>query len=547
MVADRDERSIGEETAERYVHALDEVSALGDLRDRSIFVGPYRRLFTAQCISSFGDWLGFLAVVSLAGAATKSNKDVAVGVVLSARLIPGFFFGAFATSVLDRWDRKRLLVVCDIGRGLTFAVLPFVHTVYGLFLASVLLELLTLMWTPAKEASVPNLVSADKLAAANSASLASAYGTILPAVLFYPALTFVSGLLGHVHGVQYLKAHRDTFAVYLDVLTFFLSAFLISRLPLPRKTDAEKADVAAATPKTMWHDAREGWRYIRRTYRVRAVILGFCTGLIGGGMVVPLGITYSETVLHAGTTGYGLLEMALGIGVAGGVMVVSVWQRRVSHTWAFGWSVAGAGAALLVAASLARLGLVMLAIGVFGACVGSVYVLGFTILGSSTSDEIRGRIFGMFYTLVRLCLLLAFTLAPLFSGLLNGLSDHLTRTVGGRTLHHEIGNATFHVSLPGTRLTLWLGGLIIVAASWVARRDLDRGAAAEERAAAPAADDAESTAPAVTGGASDAAPDGMTHGGGSAAPPDATKGGGEVEVGTPDAPSSGVDPAATAG
>ena len=77
MVADRDERSIGEETAERYVHALDEVSALGDLRDRSIFVGPYRRLFTAQCISSFGDWLGFLAVVSLAGAATKSNKDVA--------------------------------------------------------------------------------------------------------------------------------------------------------------------------------------------------------------------------------------------------------------------------------------------------------------------------------------------------------------------------------------------------------------------------------------------------------------------------------------
>jgi len=545
MVADRDERSIGEETAERYVHALDEVSALGDLRDRSIFVGPYRRLFTAQCISSFGDWLGFLAVVSLAGAATKSNKDVAVGVVLSARLIPGFFFGAFATSVLDRWDRKRLLVVCDIGRGLTFAVLPFVHTVYGLFLASVLLELLTLMWTPAKEASVPNLVSPDQLAAANSASLASAYGTILPAVLFYPALTFVSGLLGHVHGVQYLKDHRDTFAVYVDVLTFFLSAFLISRLPLPRKTDAQKADVAAATPKTMWLDAKEGWRYIRRTYRVRAVILGFCTGLIGGGMVVPLGITYSETILHAGTTGYGLLEMALGIGVAGGVMLVSVWQRHVSHTWAFGWAVAGAGVALLVAASVARLGLVMLAIGVFGACVGSVYVLGFTILGSSTSDEIRGRIFGMFYTLVRLCLLLAFTLAPLFSGLLNGLSNHLTRAAGGRTIHHEVGNATFHVSLPGTRLTLWLGGLIIVAASWVARRDLTRGAAAEERAAGPAGGDAEPVLPTVEGDAAHAPP------GADADTVDTSPGvaldDGDVSSGRPDAPAGGVDPAPTAG
>ena len=482
MVADPSERSVGEETAERYVHALDDVSALGDLRDRSIFDGPYRRLFTAQVISSFGDWLGFLAVVSLAQAAGKSNPDVAVGVVLSARLIPGFFFGAFAASLLDRWDRKRLLVACDIGRGLTIAVLPFVHTVYGLFLASMILELLTLMWTPAKEASVPNLVPHDKLAAANSASLASAYGTILPAVLFYPALTAVAGVLGHVHQVAYLQHHEATFAIYLDVATFFASAYLISGLPLPRRSAAERAAVAAATPRSMLHDAQEGWRYIRRTYRVRAVILGFCTGLIGRGMVVPLGVTYSVNILHAGTTGFGLLEMALGIGVAVGVIVVSLWHRRVSYTGAFGWAVFAAGVALMISASLARLGLVMLAIGAFGACVGAVYVLGLTILGTTISDEIRGRIFGMFYTLVRLCLLLAFTLAPLLSGLLDGASYHVSRRVHGRTVHHELGTTTFHVGLPGTRLTLWFGGVIIVLASLVTRRDLNR-ADAEDRAA----------------------------------------------------------------
>ena len=55
-MADREERSRGKQTAERYVQALDEVSTLGDLPDRSIFDGPYRRLFTAQCVSSFGDW-----------------------------------------------------------------------------------------------------------------------------------------------------------------------------------------------------------------------------------------------------------------------------------------------------------------------------------------------------------------------------------------------------------------------------------------------------------------------------------------------------------
>ena len=363
-MADPVERSVGEETAERYVHALDDVSALGDLRDRSIFDGPYRRLFTAQCISSFGDWLGFLAVVSLA----------------------------------------------------------------------------------------------------------SAYGTILPAVLFYPALTAVAGLLGHVHEIAYLHHHEATFAIYLDVVTFFVSAYLISGLPLPRRTPAEQAAVAAATPKSMFRDAQEGWSYIRRTYRVRAVILGFCTGLIGGGMVVPLGVTYSANILHAGFTGFGLLEMALGIGVAVGVILVSLWHRRVSYTGAFGWAVFAAGVSLMLSASLARLALVMLAIGLFGAFVGAVYVLGLTILGTSTSDAIRGRIFGMFYTLVRLCLLLAFTLAPLLSGLLDGASYHFTRTVHGRVVHHEIGNSTLHVGLPGTRLTLWFGGVIIVIASLVTRR-----------------------------------------------------------------------------
>jgi dTMP kinase len=478
-----DPRASGEETAQRYVNALDDVGALGDLPDRSIFDTPYRKLFTAQVISSFGDWVGFLAVVSLAAATSKSNPDVAVGVVLSARLIPGFFFGAFATSVLDRWDRKRLLVTCDIGRGLTFALLPFVHTVWGLFLVSMLLEMLTLMWTPAKEASVPNLVPSDKLAAANSASLAAAYGTILPAVLFYPALTAIAGLLGHVHEIYYLTQHKNTFAIYLDVVTFFTSAWIISRIPLPRRTAEEQARVDATTPGTMWRDAKEGWGYIRRTYRVRAVILGFCTGLIGGGMVVPLGVTYSVTVLHAGTTGFGLLEMALGIGAALGVVSISVWQRHISHTTSFFWCVLGAGVALIVAASMAHLGLSMLFIGLFGACVGAVYVLGFTILGSTVTDEIRGRIFGVFYTLVRLCLLLAFTLAPIFSGILNGVSNNATASLGGKTVHHELGNSTFHVGLPGSRLTLWLGGLIIFAAAWVTRRDFNRDSAATQGAA----------------------------------------------------------------
>jgi len=474
----RTERSVGEETAERYVHALDEVQGIGVKDERAgLFTGQYRRLFTAQVVSSFGDWIGFLAVAYLAAVVGKSNAAVAVGVVLSGRLLPGFFFGAFATAVLDRWDRKKVMVICDIGRGLMVAVLPFVHTVLGLFAASVFLELLTLMWTPAKEASVPNLVPPDKLAAANSASLVSAYGTILPALAVFPALTVVAASLAHIHDLRFFRLSQESLAIYLDVLTFFISAFLISRMALPKRTAAQREASASATLASTWKDAKEGWRYIGSTYRVRAVIIGFCTGLIGGGMTVPLGVTFSSEVLHKGATEFGLLELALGLGVCAGVFAISVWQRRLNHDRTFVLSLAVAGAALLFAASMANVGWVMLGIGVLGAGTGGVYVLGFTILGATTSDDIRGRIFGVFYTLVRLCLLLAFTLAPLLSAVLNAASSHLRRHVGKITLKGEVGTSSFHVALPGARLTLWLGGLIILLAAWIARRDLHRAVA----------------------------------------------------------------------
>ena len=480
----------GEEAAARYASALGDVAAIGKGERAGLFAGPYRRLFTAQVVSSLGDWVGFLAITSLAARAGKSNADVAVGVVLSARLLPGFFFGAFATAVLDRWDRKKIMVTCDIGRGLIVGLLPFVHTVPGLFLASLVLELLTLMWTPAKEASVPNLVPPEKLAAANSASLASAYGTILPAAALFPGLTLVAEALAHVHALRFFRLSQESLAIYLDVLTFFASAAIISRLVLPRKSAAERLAAPAATLGSTWREVKEGWRFIGQTYRVRAVIIGFCTGLIGGGMVVPLGVTFSAKILHKGPTGFGLLEFALGLGVAIGVLALTVGQRHLDHDRVFSLAVAGAGVSIIFAAAMSRLLLVMLGIAGLGVCAGTVYVLGFTILGASTTDDIRGRIFGVFYTLVRLCLLLAFTLAPLASGVLDGLSAHLHRRAHGVTIRGEVGTAAFHVALPGTRLTLWLGGIIILAAAWSARRDLHKAAALAEPIDGASPDDA---------------------------------------------------------
>ena len=94
--------------------------------------------------------MGLLAISILAIRVGVGNEGAALSLVLAARIVPGFFFGPVAGVLVDRWDRKRTMVTCDVGRALVMLALPFVDTLIGLFLASLLLEAFTIgMITPA--------------------------------------------------------------------------------------------------------------------------------------------------------------------------------------------------------------------------------------------------------------------------------------------------------------------------------------------------------------------------------------------------------------
>jgi MFS family permease len=207
-------------------------------------------------------------------------------------------------------------------------------------------------------------------------------------------------------------------------------------------------------------ELREGWRFIGTNPVVRSVMIGLGTGLIGGGMVVPLGPTFASKVLHSGDTGFSLLLTAMGTGVAIGVLGLSVVQKRVPKETLFPRAVLGAGAALVLGASMSSLGPALVFVGAMGIFAGGVYVMGFTLIQENVSDEIRGRVFATLYTLVRLCLVIALTVGPLLAAALNGLSPG-SADVGG-----------FTVQLSGVRLTLWLGGVIILGAGVLAHHAL---------------------------------------------------------------------------
>jgi dTMP kinase len=433
------------------------------------------RLWAAQVVSSLGDWLGLVAVISIA-ARVGGSSDAAVGVVMSARIIPGFFLASVGGVLVDRWDRKRVMVVCDVGRGLVFASLPFIKTVWGLFLVSLLLEILTLMWSPAKEASVPNLVAKEQLTTANSLSLVAAYGTFPIGSLLFAALAKVADVIGSNTSFEFLHVSQETLAIYFDVLTFFLSALLISSIRFPRQGRENREKRGRIDLGLAFTEIREGWHLIGTNPVVRAVMVGLATGLMGGGMVVPLGPSFSKQVLHGGAAGFGLLLTALGMGVAVGVIGLSAVQKRLPREQIFPMAILAAGGCMFAAACMSSLAPAMAFVAGMGVCAGASYVVGFTILQENVEDELRGRIFAALYTLVRLCLIVALTLAPLLSGLLNRLST--------RFFNRQITVGGFSVGLPGGRLTLWLGAIIIIVAGVLASRAM-RAHLRERAASAP--------------------------------------------------------------
>src|SRR2546423_9256762 len=232
----------------------------------------------AQVVSSLGDWIGLVAVVALAARLSKGSS-AAVGLVMAARMVPGFFLAPVGGVLIDRWDRRRTMVICDVGRSAIVATLPFVHTLIGLFLASFLLEVLTLLWSPAKDASVPNLVPADKLAAANSLSMAAAYGTFPLGSAACASLAGLASWLGHFNALHVLKVNQESLALWADAVTFCCSAARRGSLSLPGARGKEKGIDWGQT----WREPGGGLRVLRRHQAGGPGRLGVGRGPIRGG------------------------------------------------------------------------------------------------------------------------------------------------------------------------------------------------------------------------------------------------------------------------
>jgi dTMP kinase len=436
------------------------------------------RLWIAQIVSSTGDWIGLIAILAIA-AKVSHNSGAAVSLVMLARVVPGFFLGTIGGVLIDRFDRRKVMVFADVGRAGLLMVLPFADGILTLVLVSFGLEIFTLLWGPAKDASVPHLVSTDHLSSANTLSLVASFGTFPFAAAIFSLLAAIAAWLGSLGVLHAFEVDQEVLALIVDACTFLTSAIIVWRLPIPKGPSKTESMGFSETVT----EIKEGLSYIAHEPRVRGVIVGLGVGLIGAGAIIPLGPLFANEGLGGNSATYGVLLTAFGTGAAIGVVALLFFQKKLPRESVFDFAVMGAGLCLILTATFTSLVPAMIAVALMGACAGTSYVTGFTVLQETVQDDLRGRIFATLYTVIRMCLLVALVISPLWSDFWNWLVDDALN-VGVVT----IGRVDY--SFPGVRIALWGGGLITLGAGIYARWTMVHAAKADAAGASGLASDA---------------------------------------------------------
>lgn len=428
-------------------------------------ITPFRRLWISLSLSSLGDWLSLLALMSLAAIFTADSSPLvqylAVSGVVVIKLAPSILLSPLAGLVADRLDRKWTMVVGDVLRGVLYVSIPLVGLFFPgfalewLLIANFLAEVVALFWTPAKDATVPTLVPRKLLEQANKLSLITTYGTAPIAALLFAALASVSNVLGAL--LPSMASPEADVALYLNGLTFFVAAIVIAGLPIPKhkpSKDSESDTRDSGILRSVW----TGWRYVGGTPLVRGLILGMLGALAAGGAVIGVGRVHVEG-LGAGNAGFGVVFAAVFAGMALGMVTGPRILKQFSRRRLFGLSIALAGLALLFAGIVADMVFTAVLTALLGVGAGVAWVIGLTTLSHETEDEDRGRAFAFLHGAARIVLVVATALAPLAAGLIGGYGI-------------PIGPLTY--DLRGSNVVLMASGLLAVVAALVCYRQMNR-------------------------------------------------------------------------
>ncbi|MFN7993761.1 MAG: MFS transporter [Bryobacteraceae bacterium] len=364
----------------------------------------YRYMWLGQVVSETGDYFNNIAVFSLVMEATGSGLVVS-GVMLS-RAIPAVLAGPVAGVILDRLDRRRIMLASDLIRAVV--ALAFIVTVrhpaaWLLYVLSGLLMFASPFFTSGRAAILPTVASQEELHTANSLTQTTQWATLTAGTML---AGFAVARLGFM------------WAFVINALSFVFSAYAVWQLRMPGGFAAKRAEERAKAMVRPWHEYAEGLKYIRATpliFWIGMISVGWASG---GGAAQILFTLFGEQVFRRGAAGIGTIWGFAGLGLLIGGGIGHLVGRRVDfrgykRSISISYIVHGA---TYVAFSLAAgygLALAFICLSRVGMAVSSV--LNYSQLLRHTPDRFRGRVFSTMETLRWSIMMISMALAGICS------------------------------------------------------------------------------------------------------------------------------------
>ena len=369
-------------------------------------------LWWSGTLSSFGDWATLFASVALASylGSEGGNSELTAVIPIVARIIPALM-SSFAGILADRFNKKNVMIICDLSRMVIVLGLFFTTTLIQLFLINFLSEIFSLIRQPSRESVVPEVVDNEYLVKANSLFTVGTYASLPLASLAFGVISDNS-LIEEI--VSYGNGWNGSVIFVIDSVTFSISSFLLLYL----KTDSPNKNIEKQS--NVLGDLKEGLNYFLSVQELRTVTTSISLSLVGAGALFVLGNTYLTESLKFTQSSFGFMIASFGFGIIFTMVILSYFVTSFNRIPFFiGISMVITGLSLLFAFNSSEFSTILFFIFISGIGSGSVYLLTISYLQSTTDKNLRGRVFGNFYTIGRLSILLSLFISGFAANFIN--------------------------------------------------------------------------------------------------------------------------------
>lgn len=456
-------------------------------------IGAFRNLWIGQTISGIGDWLVVGLLIPLVSSLAPGSSMAVAGIMI-AKIIPSLLIGSVLGVLVDRFDRRRLMITTNLINGVlclglitasTGVLLPGVALAV-IYAITFLMEINNLLFVPAKNAIIPDIVEERDLAAANGLSYTTQQASMLIGLVASGAIVSTFGaFLKAIIAAQiplvsaFVASQPDLIGpqggIVLDFFSFLIAAALFATVRCTRN----ESQVHHLDLRMIGRDVVESWSTLREHRELRGFLTSIGFAILGGGALFSVGLVYVQQNLVGSIPFLDLVPalqrvqtqgpqtfmlVFLGLGMFLGAVLVPKMANRVSLELLFVTGIAGFGFALL---GFSVVNIYWIA-SVFGAIAGyliaQVTVAGNTYVSVTVAEDVRGRIFAALESVLRVAILASIVLmAPL-----GDLAGSIVRTIVETT-----GGDPTRLVLTGSRITLVLASLIVLSAAIYANFAID--------------------------------------------------------------------------